>query len=176
VVRNSKSYSLVIIFILLVNLFTPITQVFAADIQSPTGFSYSVSNGNDVKLRWNLISGASKYNIYINENGTRTLIGSTKSNTYTITNVPEGFHNYEVVSYGEGIGESTTPSTLSVKLIYPVIQAPQGLTASVKNGNDLDLNWKPSAYATAYNIYQVINGETELVDTVSTKYISVNTK
>ncbi len=47
------------------------------------------------------------------------------------------------------------------------MQAPVNLTNSIANGNDIVLKWNTAAYATSYNIYQIVEGQKSLVKTVT---------
>jgi hypothetical protein len=39
------------------------------------------------------------------------------------------------------------------------MQAPENMTYTIVNGNDISLKWNASSYATGYKVYQIIDGE-----------------
>ncbi len=45
--------------------------------------------------------------------------------------------------------------------------APSNLSFTVTNGSDVDLKWSAVSYATAYRIYQIVDGEPSLRSTVT---------
>lgn len=145
------------------------------DVQAPAGFTVSVKNGNDLSLRWNESTFATSYNLYKIENGVKTLVKSTPSTTFTMTNAPEGQYNFELVGYSDRFGEGTTSSKASLYLEHPEMKAPANLKVTTRNGNDLAIIWDPSEFATAYEVYQIEAGQKKLLATVTgSQYVLTN--
>lgn len=173
-IKHTSKYSLIIICLLLIQLITPYTQVFAVDIKPPDRFWHKVNEGNDVTLYWQVDSKVEEYRLYQIEDGKRASLLSKKAGQFKMNDLPEGHYSFEVKSYIEGLGESN-PITLSFDLVHPVIQAPIGLAADIVNGNDILLTWKQAEFANSYEVYQVGNDGKELVGTVSsTRFVAEN--
>ncbi|MDS0528059.1 fibronectin type III domain-containing protein [Clostridium sp. SHJSY1] len=141
-------------------------------MEAPTNLTYSIVNGNDITLKWNTSPYATGYKIYQIVNGQKTLKSTVTSTSITYTNMPGGNYSYEVHSYNTRFGESTDGSELSFNLILPTMQSPDNSTYSITNGNDITLKWVASPFATGYKIYQIVNGQKVLKNTVTTTSIT----
>ncbi|WP_284036439.1 hypothetical protein [Neobacillus sp. 114] len=133
----------------------------------PENETVTISNGNDMTLKWNPSTYATAYKVYQIINGEKVLQKTVTGTSTTLTNLPEGDYTFEIYSYSDRFGESPEGSKVNVTIVYPVMQAPQNPTVTIVNGNDISLRWNASTYATAYKVYQMINGEKVLVRTVT---------
>jgi hypothetical protein len=132
------------------------------EMQPPANLKSYILKGNDIFLRWDEASFATGYKVYQVVNGEKTLIATTdRTNQYSV-NMPEGDYAYEVASYSDRFGESTATSAIALTLVHPEMQAPESVNALLRNGNDLILTWKESAFATGYNVYQIVDGQRKL--------------
>ncbi|ALC89019.1 fibronectin [Bacillus sp. FJAT-18017] len=138
----------------------------------PLNFVYSISNGNDITLRWNTVSYANSYKIYRIVDGERVLERTVNGTSSVFANMPEGVYQYVVHSYSDRFGESPEASTLQFNLILPIMQAPSNLAKTISNGNDIVLSWNSSAYAKEYRVYKIIEGDKVLVKTVTGTSVS----
>ncbi|MEH7273212.1 OmpL47-type beta-barrel domain-containing protein, partial [Neobacillus vireti] len=138
------------------------------ETQAPANLQAVVENVNDVSLRWNAAEYTNSYNIFEIKNGERTLIANTTSTSRSFPKLAQGNYVYEVTSVSNRFGESKTGSRAEVSIVYPEIQAPTGLTATIRNENDLILQWQSMEHANSYNVYQVKNGERNLVANTTT--------
>ncbi|WP_053365298.1 OmpL47-type beta-barrel domain-containing protein [Bacillus sp. FJAT-27245] len=136
-------------------------------MEKPSNVTASLSNGNDITIKWNSATYANSYKVYQVADGGKVLIRTVTGNTLTLTNLPEGEYSYVVHSVSDRFGESLEGSAVNSKIIFPVMQAPANFTQSISNGNDIVLRWNSSTYAKDYRIYQVQNGEKSLVRTVT---------
>ncbi|HZH60855.1 MAG TPA: hypothetical protein VEY70_15040 [Metabacillus sp.] len=136
-------------------------------MQAPANLSETILNGNDIRLRWDASDYATSYNIYQMIDGERVLVKTVTGTLNTFVNMPEGDYKYEVRAESNRFGESIEGSDLSLTLIHPIMQAPENLTKSIANGNDIVLRWNASTYATAYHVYLIIDGERVLQKTVT---------
>ncbi|MCX7569465.1 Ig-like domain repeat protein [Tumebacillus sp. DT12] len=136
------------------------------DMQPPTGLTHTVSNGNDVVLKWNSATYANSYNIYKVVDGKRQFFTNYSSTARSMPNHPEGTFTYEVTSVSDRFGESKTSSTLTFTLVYPTMQPPANFKSSFSNGNDLNLSWSTATNAVSYNLYQIENGQRKLIANV----------
>lgn len=148
--------------LLLLQLLMPVTSLAAETINStilpPSNLAYQLVTPSDVKLTWSSVYDATGYNIYGIIDGQLIVLATTKSTTYTFNNLDEGTHTY-VVSTLTSTGESGPGAPVTVDIVYPVMQAPSSLTYSIKNGNDISLNWTSSPYTETYNLYQVTSDD-----------------
>lgn len=136
-------------------------------MQAPANFSETILNGNDIRLKWEPSEYATSYNVYQVINGERVLQKTVTGTLVTFINMPEGEYTYEVRAESNRFGESAKGSNLSFSLVHPIMQAPENLKQSITNGNDIVLRWDASTYATAYNVYQIIDGKRILQKTVT---------
>ncbi|WP_052476016.1 OmpL47-type beta-barrel domain-containing protein [Cohnella kolymensis] len=134
-------------------------------MQAPANLTQSVTNGNDITLRWTAATYANKYNVYQIIDGAPVLKTTVNGTSATFTNSPEGDYKYEVRSFSDRFGESAEVSEVSLSLVFPIMQAPANPTSTITNGNDITLRWTASTYATGYNVYQVVAGQKLLVKT-----------
>jgi large repetitive protein len=137
-------------------------------MQAPANLTKSILNGNDIKLSWDASTYATSYKVYQKIDGELKLLSTLPSTTRTLafTNMPEDDYEYVVHSYSTRFGESPEGSELVFTLVHPIMQAPANLTKSILNGNDIKLSWDASTYATNYKVYQKVDGELELLNTL----------
>ncbi|WP_309088937.1 OmpL47-type beta-barrel domain-containing protein [Domibacillus sp.] len=145
-------------------------------MQAPENVTSSVVNGNDIVLKWNAVIYATAYKVYQVNGDERQLVKTTTSTTATFTNVKEGDYTYEIYSYSDRFGDSPEAGQVSLNITYPVMQAPANATFSITNGNDIVLKWTASTYATGYNVYEVKNGQKELVKAVAGTSLTLTNK
>ena len=138
------------------------------DLPAPTNLAYTILNGNDIKLTWTAVTGASNYKVYEIVDGQRILKSTLTGTTVTYTNQSEGDHNYVVTSFSSLFGESSTTAEITVPLQFPNMTAPSSLTFKIQNGNDVVLTWGAVQYATSYKVYELIDGQKVLKNTVTT--------
>jgi len=143
-----------------------LTVVFPI-MEAPSNLTYSITNGNDITLKWNAATYATSYKVYQIIDGERVLKNTVSGTSVTLTNMPEADYKYEVHSYSNRFGESVEGSKISFTLVFPTMQEPANPTHTIANGNDITLRWSASSYATSYKIYQVIDGEPVLQKTVT---------
>jgi large repetitive protein len=138
-------------------------------MEAPSSVSHSIQNGNDIVLNWPASSYAENYHVFQHgEDGTTNLVTSTPSLTYTIVNAEEGTYTYSISAEHSLYGESTQTAPLEVTLSHPVMEEPKNITFQITNGNDLTLTWEAVSYANQYAVYQIVEGEEVLKDTVTT--------
>ncbi|MFP7473249.1 hypothetical protein SFC55_19765 [Niallia taxi] len=143
------------------------TEIIYPDMQTPTNIVSTVKNGNDIVLSWQAATYAEKYNIYITKSGQKSLLTSTTARSYTIEKAEEGAYSYSVSAYNSLYGESPESEPVSVELVHPELKEPENLTFTITNGTDVNLKWQASDYATSYKIYEVKDGQLELLKTVA---------
>jgi large repetitive protein len=143
------------------------------ELQPPANLTNTFVNGNDITLKWNAAIYATGYNIYQVTNGERIFKKYVTGTSVTFANMPEGDYSYEVYTSSDRFGESTIGNKISLSLTFPEMQAPQNFTKTILNGNDIKLSWGAAAYATAYQIYQVVDGNKTLIKTVTTTSVTL---
>ena len=141
-------------------------------MDKPGNLTRTITNGNDITLRWNAAEFATGYKIYQIIEGEKVLKKTVSGTSVVFTNMAEEEYNFEVYSYSDRFGESTEGSKVDVKIVFPIMQASENLTQSISNGNDIILKWKAADYAKEYRVYQVINGEKKFIKTTTGTSIS----
>jgi large repetitive protein len=136
-------------------------------MQAPTDLTKNILNGNDISLSWKAASYANAYKVYQVVDDSKILLKTVTSTSAYLSNMPEGDYQLEVYSYSDRFNESANGAPISFGLVYPTMQAPGNTTYSILNGNDISLRWNAVTYATAYNIYQVVDGNKTLIKTVT---------
>lgn len=147
----------------------PITvDIVYPSMEAPTNLSYKIQNGNDLVLSWTASKYAEEYFIYeVLVDGKKQLITKTSSNSYTKTNAEEGSYTYVVSASNKFFGESAASEPITAELIQPVMEKPGDLSFTITNGTDVTLKWKSSYLANGYKIYQMVNGEKVLKESVT---------
>ncbi len=131
-------------------------------MQAPDNLTQSITNGNNITLKWNAVTYATAYKVYQVINGEPVLKSTVTGTSISFTNMPEGDYEYEIHAVSTRFGESPEGSQVNFELVFPIMQAPGNLTQSITNGNDITLRWSSATYATAYKVYQIIDGEPSL--------------
>jgi fibronectin type 3 domain-containing protein len=141
-------------------------EVIFPTMEKPENVTETVTNGNDITLRWDAAAFANDYNVYQLIDEELVLQRTVKGTAATFSNLPEGDYEYIVHSNSSRFGESEEGSKLSLTLVHPTMQPPENVTNSINNGNDIVLKWDKASYATEYHIYQEIDDELVLQRTV----------
>ena len=97
--KIKKKLSFFVLIVLLLQLFSPITQAFAAStLPAPANLRSSLDGIDNVILRWDAVSGATVYRVYeINGEGKVQLSQTSNLNRYFPT-VSAGTHTYAVTA------------------------------------------------------------------------------
>ncbi|WP_088104275.1 OmpL47-type beta-barrel domain-containing protein [Halalkalibacter urbisdiaboli] len=141
-------------------------------MEKPSNFTYTIVNGNDIALKWDATAYATNYNVYQMIDGEKVLVRSVTGTSTRFNDMPEGEYHYIVHSNSTRYGESPEGSKVSVEIVHPIMQSPENVTNSINNGNDIVLRWKAATYATAYNVYRIIDGQPVLERTVTGTAVS----
>jgi fibronectin type 3 domain-containing protein len=131
-------------------------------MQAPGNVSKSVTNGNDITLRWGSVTYTTAYRVYQIVNGQRVFKNTVTGTSATFTNMPEGDYDYEIYSYSDRFGESPMPGISTFTLTWPVLQSSQ-LKGTVTNANNLTLTWTAATWANEYRVYEVTGGTRQLI-------------
>ncbi|WP_423799770.1 OmpL47-type beta-barrel domain-containing protein [Neobacillus sp. SAB-20_R2A] len=134
-------------------------------MEAPSDFLSYISNVNNIIFSWQKVSYATSYNLYEIVDGERKLISNSTEQSFYLPNLTEGEHVYELTSYSSKFGESKVASKTSVNIIYPEMLPPEQIYSYNYNGNDLFLMWSSVKYADYYELYQVVDGNDELITT-----------
>lgn len=128
----------------------------------------SISNTlSGIKISWNKVSGASKYEVYRKaEDGKWSLIKTTTSTSYTDTAVQDSAtYTYTIRSIRKGVRSQYDSNGLSICYLSPV----KCSTANVDGG--IRITWAPSGIAPKYNLYRKTGtGTWELIAVFSSQY------
>jgi len=137
---------------------------------APANLTYTIANGNDVTLKWNAVTYANSYKVYQVIGEEKVLKKTVTGTAVSFPNSAEGEYLYEVHSFSNDFGESPEGSQVSFTLVFPIMQPPADLTQTITSGNDITLKWAAATYATAYKVYQIVDGQRVLKSTVTTNY------
>ncbi|MGM0881600.1 MAG: OmpL47-type beta-barrel domain-containing protein [Bacillota bacterium] len=137
-------------------------------MQAPLNPTYSITNGNDITLKWTAVSYATSYKIYQVVDGQKMLKSTVTSTAVTYTNQPEGPLIYEIHSVSTILGESPEGAKITFILDHPVVAAPNNFAYKILNGNDVVLTWGTVTYANSYKVYELVDGQKVLKNTVTT--------
>jgi large repetitive protein len=137
------------------------------DILSPSGFKSTLYNVNDLFLVWSPVEFATNYNIYQISGNEKKLLDTTTSTAKYYYNLAEGDYLYEISAVSNRFGESSNNSQTGFKVIYPILKAPEGLTATNSGADGVKLVWNKSEHATSYKIYEITAREKKLISTVT---------
>lgn len=130
---------------------------------APTGLS-GVAGDQTVTLTWNVVAGATSYNVY--RNGTLLKTGLA-GNTYTDSGLTNGTaYTYEVTVIKTGV-ESARSAAVQVTPFVITPAAPTGLAATAGNAQ-VALSWSPTANAQSYKVYR---GATLVTSVTTTSYV-----
>ena len=120
------------------------------------------TSGNQFQLSWNAVPGAASYQVYRIVDSTvedYTLLGTTKSTTFTDKTAKTGTTYTFAVKAVNANGESMTSSSCAGKL---TTTAPANVTLSgakaVSGG--IQVTWQAAAGAEKYNVYRMGPGDT----------------
>jgi fibronectin type 3 domain-containing protein len=106
-----------------------------------------------VTVSWNVVSGASSYNVYrsSSQTGTYDKIGESESPSYIDTVSSMGTYYYQVSVVSAGGFESAHSTWKSVTVTRPT--APTNVTASVADAK-VTVSWDEVSGASSYNVYR----------------------
>ncbi len=150
------------------------------DLPRPVVKAGNDVNSGKVKLTWNAVNGASKYEVYRakSENGTYSKMYTTKGTSYTNS----GYINAGVKYYYKVkavSGKTTSANSAYSKVVYRVCDLPRPV---VKAGNDVNsgkvkLTWSAIDGASKYEVYRAKSQSgtyTKMYTTTKTSYINTS--
>lgn len=112
---------------------------------------------NTIRLKWNVVSGASGYKIYraTVSNGIYSLIITTSALSYTNNDLHTGTtYYYKVMAYqivGKTVTNSKYSSIVSAK---PVLAAPTSVKAAKSTTTSATISWNAVSGASGYTVYR----------------------
>ncbi|GHH99991.1 fibronectin type III domain-containing protein [Neobacillus kokaensis] len=171
--RKFKSIPIIVSAMLVLQLFFPIIGALAAVVQAPANLKiYERYPGNAV-IEWDAVSNSSAYKVYRLDGDTKTLATQVTTNKAFIS-LKEGTYTYAVTAVVSG-QESPLSQPVSINIVYPEMQAPGNVKASVEKFYNATLSWDSASYVHYYKIYQVIDGVRKLVTTTEMTTQTFNT-
>nr|WP_304216832.1 hypothetical protein [Fredinandcohnia onubensis] len=148
------------------------TEVVHPTMETPSNFKYTITNGNDITFSWSSVPYTTEYKLYkITETG-KELVETTSKSPLKLTNVEPGNYKYEIQSFSDRFGESNGGEGLTVVVDEIIMAAPANFSFQLLNLNDIKLTWDSAPNATAYKIYQIIDGEKVLKSTETRTYVT----
>ena len=134
---------------------------------APENLSSYIYDINNTTLSWKEVAFADSYNVYQIVDGARKFMPTTTNTRQYIASLPEGQNVYEVTSYSSRFGEAKEGSKITVTIDYPEMLPPDQIYSYFYNGNDLMLMWSSVKYANNYKVYQIVDGQKELIATTT---------
>ena len=129
---------------------------------APSGLS-GVAGDQTATLTWNVVAGATSYNVY--RNGTK--ITSVAGNTYTDSGLTNGTaYSYTVTCIKNSV-ESAASAAVQVTPFVLTPAVPTGVIATGGNAQ-VALSWSTAANATGYKVYR---GATLIATQATTSYV-----
>lgn len=147
----------------------------------PVGLTATDGTFSDrVQLSWQENSGAEAFNIYrsTNVNGTRSLIGTSQSNSYSDTNAVINVTYWYWIKACNQTGCSDFSASDSGFAAYQIPDAPVSVEASDGTYPDkVDVSWSTVPTATSYNVYRASSeqGNRGLIASVTSETYSDET-
>ncbi len=128
----------------------------------------TTSTTTGIKLSWSKVTGADKYNVYIDGKLKATVTGTSKNFTDIASGVKSFKFKVEAVDNESGSTSSAsiTASTLPAKVT--------SLKAASKTTNSVKLTWKAISGVTGYRVDQKVNGSWKKIATVTTNSYTVS--
>ncbi len=125
-----------------------------------------------VALKWNAVTGATKYNVYSYLDSKYTLLTTTTSTSYTATGLTAGTkYGFLVRAYANGAWSAfTTADNVYATPVAPAVTKPV-LTLTAGNGK-IAVRWNAISGATKYNLYIYDGSYTLLTSTTATNYVA----
>ncbi|RHW33321.1 hypothetical protein D1B31_20620 [Neobacillus notoginsengisoli] len=143
-------------------------EIVYPNMIAPDNVTSAIRNGNDITISWGASQYATSYHVYqIAEDGEKTLLTTTSSRTYTLAKAKEGSYVFAVSAFHTLYGESPASTQINVELGYPEMVPPANLSFSISNGTDVTLKWQASSFAVNYRIYEVLDGQKQMVNTIT---------
>ena len=127
------------------------------ELAAPADLRITVSNGNDLSVRWTEVEFAISYNVYRIKDDKKELVATTQNLARTFTNMAEDWYEYEVTALSDRFGESA-PSKVEYTLGHPTVQSPV-LKLLSSDEQTATLNWTEITGASVYNIFEVVGEE-----------------
>lgn len=126
-------------------------------LASPT-LSGSAASSTAANLSWNLVSGATAYNVYQVSGGSASLLGTVSATTSAVevTGLKAGSSDsfmVEAVNSAGAVGDSNVVTvSLPAPAVPKYVTAPQ-VTYTIESSTSVQLKWTAESQATGYNIY-----------------------
>lgn len=147
------------------------------DLPRPTVSISNVASSGKIRLTWQAVEGAVKYEVYrsTSKNGTYTKVYSTSGTGYTNTSAKAGQVYYYKV---KAIAADSAADSAFSSVKYRTCDLPQPeLNVTLNDAGKPALTWKSIEGAVSYEIYRATskNGEYSLLKTVSgTKFTNTS--
>jgi N-acetylmuramoyl-L-alanine amidase len=148
------------------------TEVSAqTTIGHPQNLTAVQSSATSVKLAWDGVEGAVKYNVYrATKNGSFKLVKTTESTNYKDTGLKKGTKYSYQITAANGDYESGSSNKVS---LYAAAAGVTKLKASSSAYNKIDVSWKKASGATKYVVYRSTkegSGYKKVKTVTNTKY------
>ena len=138
---------------------TPLNDAGGIKPAAPTGVTAAVESSSEIRVTWNLVVGASSYDVYYtigSSSATPNFAANVTSPPYTHRGLQTNTTYYYFVKAKNSAGESPSSSAASARIGNDIPQAPTGVTASTVSSDSIQVTWNSVPGATGYNVYYEI--------------------
>ncbi|MCL2845839.1 MAG: fibronectin type III domain-containing protein [Chitinivibrionia bacterium] len=123
----------------------------------PTGVFASATSSSSIRIQWNAVSDATRYNIYrsTTATGTFSFVNFTTSTSFTDTGLPASTTRHYRVSAENSRGESARSNAVSATTSASTNVAPTtptGVSASAQSTTSIRVQWNAVSGATHYRV------------------------
>ena len=155
-VNNKKAYSKILLLIIVLLAIIG-TQSMAATVSRVTGLKSEVVSNTEVKLSWNKVTNATKYEVYVKTSGgTYNSVGTTNMTNVKMSNLPVNTTLYvKVRAYnGNTAGSFSTEIKVTTNnSSSTTLGRVTGLRQTNITENTVNVAWNKVANATRYEVY-----------------------
>ena len=126
------------------------TLTEAVEPATPINISCTGTTTNSASIAWPQVSGATSYNVYINN----TQSGSTSGTAYTASGLSSNTqYSFTVTAVASSYESPKSSALLVTTQVAVVTPTPTGLTCTNFTANSASMTWQSVSGATSYNIY-----------------------
>ncbi len=149
--------------------FTTADNVYAVPAATTRPVITVAAGGEQAKISWNAVNGATKYSEYSYVNGGYKLLGTTVNTSYTATGLTAGTkYGFLVRAY---VNSAWSPFTTADNVYAtPTAAVKPSLTLTAGNGK-VAVRWNAISGATKYNLYLYNGGYKQVATTTATNYV-----
>ena len=151
---------------------TPLNDAGGTKPAAPTGVTAAMESLNSIRVTWNLVSGASSYDVYyaIGSSSDNNFAANVISPPYIHTILQQNITYRYYIMAKNSAGDSALSSAASARISNEIPKSPTGVTASTVSSTSIRVTWNPVTGAAEYDVYYAVGSSSAakvLVGTVT---------